>query len=99
MAAAITLHVSYSSSDEVALLMSLKARGAGTNSAGGVWLLIEGLKAFGGLATAPTRDAVGTTALLETRNEAVRRVQDEARIGGAEKVILTFTSPRTIVPL
>jgi hypothetical protein len=63
--------------------MFLKARCAGTNSAGGVWLLIKGLKAFGGLATAPTRDTVGTTALLETRKEAVRRVNLRACICGA----------------
>jgi hypothetical protein len=73
------------SSDVWALLMSLKARCAGTNSAGGVWLLIKGLKASGGSATVPTRDTVGTTALLETIKEPVRRVGLEACNCDAER--------------
>jgi hypothetical protein len=60
--------------------MSLKVKCAGMSSVGGVWLLIEGLKAFGGLATVPTRDNVGTTALLETRKEAVRSVDLKVRV-------------------
>jgi len=65
--------------------MYLKVRCAGMNSAGGVQLLIQVLKAFAGSVTVLMRETASTTSLLEMSSKVVRSVDLEVCICGAKK--------------